>query len=103
VANRDHLIKVFQEKEWADFGPFYMLEKRFLDVQASRLLSQWTIIRKDTGEVRSLQHDVRLYTFQRLEQLLNEAGLKVYKVYGSYDKKEFNLESSRMITLAKRL
>lgn len=103
VANRDHVIKVFQEKEWAEYGPFYMLEKRFLELgKTSRLLSQWTIIRKDTREVRSLQHNVRLYTFQRLRQMLSEAGLKVREVYGVYDKKQFNLDSSRMIMMAQR-
>jgi len=102
VANKDHVIKVFQEREWAEFEPFYMLEKRSLDLKTSRLMSQWTIIRKDTKEVRSLQHNVRLYTLQRLKQMLSEAGLKVKEVYGGYDKKEFTLDSSRMIVLAKR-
>jgi len=101
LANRDHVVKVFQEREWAEFGPFYMLEKRSLDLQTSRLLSQWTIIRKDTKEVRSLQHNVRLYTLHRLEQMLREAGMKVGKVYGSYDSGEFNLDSSRMIVLTR--
>jgi len=102
VANRDHVIMVFQEREWAEYGPFYMLEKRSLDLQTSRLRSQWTIIRKDTKEVRSLQHNVRLYTFQRLKQMLSEAGLKVKEVYGGYDRKEFTLDSSRMIVSAER-
>jgi len=102
VANKDHVIKVFQEREWAEFEPFYMLEKRSLDLQTSRLLSQWTIIRKDTKKVRSLQHNVRLYTFQRLKQMLSKADLKVKEVYGGYDKKEFSLNSSRMIVLAER-
>jgi len=102
VANRDHIIRVFQEREWSEFEPFYMLERRSLDLQASRLLSQWTIIRKDTREVRSLQHDLRLYTFQRLKQMLSEAGLRVKEVYGGYDRKEFSLESSRMIISAEK-
>ena len=102
VANKDHVIKVFKEREWAEFETFYMLEKRSLDLQASRLMSQWTIIRKDTGEVKSLQHNVRLYTLQTLKQMLSEAGLKIKEVYGGYDKKEFTLDSSRMIVLAER-
>jgi len=102
LANKDHLIKVFQEREWAEFEPFYMLERRSLDLQTSRLLSQWTIIRKDTKEVKSLQHNVRLYTLQALKKMLNETGLKIKEVYGGYDKKEFTLDSSRMIVLAER-
>jgi len=100
VANKNHVIKVFKEKEWAEFEPFYMLEKRSLNLQTSRLLSQWTIIRKDTKEVKALQHNVRLYTLQTLKQMLSETGLKVKEVYGGYDKKEFSPESSRMIILA---
>jgi len=102
LANRDHLIKAFQEREWAEFEPFYMLEKRSLDLQSSRLLSQWTIIRKDKKEVRSLQHDVRLYTLPGLKHMLKEAGLRVREVYGGYDKKEFNSDSSRMIVSAEK-
>jgi ubiquinone/menaquinone biosynthesis C-methylase UbiE len=102
VANKDHVIKVFQEREWAEFESFYMMEKRSLNLQTSRLLSQWTIIRKDTKEVRLFQHNVRLYAFQTLKQMLSEAGLKVKEVYGGYDKKEFTLDSSRMIMLAER-
>lgn len=102
VANKDHVIKIFKEKEWAEFEPFYMLEKRSLNLQTSRLMSQWTIIRKGTKEVRSLQHNVRLYTLQTLKQMLSQAGLKVKEVYGGYDKKEFSPDSSRMIVSAER-
>ena len=100
VANKNHVIKIFKEREWAEFEPFYMLEKRSLNLQTSRLLSQWTIIRKDTKKVKALQHNVRLYTLQTIKQMLSQAGLKVKEVYGGYDKKEFSPESSRMIILA---
>jgi ubiquinone/menaquinone biosynthesis C-methylase UbiE len=102
VANKNHVIKIFKEKEWAEYGPFYMLEKRSLDLQQSRLISQWTIIKKGTKETRSLQHNVRLYTCQRLEKMLHEAGLTVKEVYGGYDGKKFSSDSSRMIMSAKR-
>jgi len=104
VANKNHIIKVLQEREWAEYEPFYMLEKRSLELgkQTSRLLSQWTIIRKDTKEVKTLQHNVRLYTPQTLKQKLSRTGLKVKDVYGGYDRKEFNPDSSRMILWAER-
>src|SRR3990170_5452613 len=37
VANKDHILRVFQERETAEFEHFYMLEKRSLDLQTSRL------------------------------------------------------------------
>jgi len=102
LANRDHMIKNFRERDWAEFEPFYLLEKRSLDLKNSRLKSQWTLIQRTSGKIESIQHEVRLYTFSRIEQLLKEAGLSVKRVYGGYQKQEFNLEASRMIVLAQK-
>jgi len=102
LANRDSLVKNFQERDWAEFEPFYLLEKRSLDHKNSRLISQWTLIRKDSGEIGCIQHEVRLYKFARIEQLLKQAGLTVKEIYGGYEKQEFNLEASRMIVLAQK-
>jgi len=103
LANRDHIIRTFRERDWAEFEPFYLLERRSLDLQGSRLTSQWTLVQKATGRVKSIQHSVRLFTATRVEQLLGEAGLIVKEVYGGYEKKEFTLEASRMIVLAEKL
>jgi len=103
LANRDHIVKTFRERDWAEFEPFYMLEKRSLDLRHSRLTSQWTLVRKNTGKVESVEHNVRLYAFARIEQLLNEAGLTIKNLFGDYEKQEFTLDSSRMIILAKKL
>ena len=102
VANRNHIIKVFKEKEWAEYETFYMLEKRSLDPKQYRLISKWTIVKKDTKESRTLLHSVRLYTAQRLKQMLSEAGLRVKEVYGGYDEKKFSSDSTRMIPVAER-
>ncbi len=103
IANRDHIVKTFRERDWAEFEPFYLLERRSLDLRGSRLTSQWTLLQKNTGRIRSIQHTVRLFTIARAEQLLNEAGLTVKEVYGGYEKQEFTLEASRMIVLAEKL
>jgi len=103
LANRDHIVKTFRERDWAEFKPFYMLEKRSLDLKQSRLTSQWTLIRKDSGAVKSIEHNVRLYMFARIEELLNETGLTIRDVFGGYEKQEFSLDSSRMIALAEKL
>jgi len=102
LANRDRLVKNFQERDWAEFQPFYLLEKRALDHKNSKLISQWTIIQKHNGQIRSIQHVVRLYTFTQIEQMLKNAGITIKKVYGGYEKQEFNLDASRMIVLAQK-
>jgi hypothetical protein len=103
LANKDHIVRTFRERDWAEFEPFYMLERRSLDLRGSRLTSQWTLVRKNSGKVEFVEHNVRLYAFVRVEQLLNEAGLTIRNVYGGYEKQEFTLDSSRMITVAEKL
>lgn len=103
LANRDHIVKTFRERDWAEFEPFYLLEKRLLDLKDSKLTSRWILIGKNTSRVKSIQHTVRLFTINRVEQLLNEAGLTVKEVYGGYEKQEFTLEASRMIVLGEKL
>jgi len=100
LANRDHIVKGFRERDWAEFAPYYLLEKRFLDIRNSKLTSNWIIIRKNTVETKSIVHAVRLYTLNQIHQLLSRTGLAITKVYGGYESQEFNLEASRMIILA---
>jgi len=103
VANRDHVLTGFRERDWAEFEPYYMLERRSFELKDSKLVSQWTLIRKSDGETTSIKHEVRLYTLTRMEQLCKDVGLRVKRVYGGYEKQEFGLDTSRMIVLtAKR-
>ncbi len=100
LANRDHIVRNSCERDWAEFEPYYLLERRSLDLKNSKLISQWTLIQKNDSKAKSIRHEVRLYTFTRIEQLCKEAGLAVKKVYGGYEKQEFSIDSSRMIVLA---
>jgi len=102
ISNRDHIVKNFTERDWAEFEPYYLLEKRFLDIKNSRLVSQWTLIQKKNNKVKLILHEVRLYTLGQIEKLLNEVGLIVKEVYGGYEKQEFNIDSSRMIMLVQK-
>lgn len=99
VVNRDHVLTDFHERDWAEFEPYYMLERRSFDLKESKLVSQWTLIRKSDGETTSIKHEVRLFTLTRIEQLCGDAGLIVKRVYGGYEKQDFGLDTSRMIVL----
>jgi len=102
VVNRDHLTKTFQERDWAEYPAFYMLERRELDLKASKMMSHWTIIRKDSGETRTLLHELRLYTLPKLQKMITRARLRMTRVYGGYEEQPFNTDCSRLIALAKR-
>lgn len=102
LLNRDHVVRNFRERDWAAFEPFYLLENRTLDLKNSKLRSEWTLIRKASGQIETRLHEVRLYTFVQMKQLIEEAGLAVEEIWGGYEKQEFNLDSSRMIIIAQK-
>ncbi|MDH5495026.1 MAG: methyltransferase domain-containing protein, partial [Candidatus Bathyarchaeota archaeon] len=66
IANRDHVLNVFKKKDWGEFPHFYMLEKRALDVEGSRLYSQWIFVDKNSGKTRTFDHNLRLFSFPQL-------------------------------------
>jgi ubiquinone/menaquinone biosynthesis C-methylase UbiE len=102
VVNKEYVEKIYKERDWAEYEPFYLLENRILDLHESMLQSEWTIIRKNTNEVRHIQHNLRIYSSAKLEQMLKKAGLRIKQVYGGYDKKKFSQNASRMILLAQK-
>ncbi|MFP3985466.1 MAG: class I SAM-dependent methyltransferase [Candidatus Bathyarchaeia archaeon] len=102
VVNREQLVSTFKKKDWGEFPSFYMLERRTLDIEGSRLYSRWTIVDKKSSNTETFDHNLRLYSLSQLERLLKRAGLTVEKVYGAYELQEFRSDSPRMILLAKK-
>jgi len=102
VVNRQHLLQVFQKKDWGEFPSFYMLEKRTLDEDGWQLHSRWTLLDKNDGKTKAVDHNLRLYSFSQLKRMLEEAGLTTEKVYGDYEAQVFGQGSPRLILLAKK-
>lgn len=102
IANREHLLQVFQKKDWGEFPGFYMLEKRTLDSKASKLHSRWTILDKNDGKTRTFNHNLRLYTLPQLRSMLQKARLEIRRTYGDYDQQLFQQDSPRLIILARK-
>ncbi|MDO3410465.1 class I SAM-dependent methyltransferase [Saccharibacillus sp. CPCC 101409] len=57
----------------------------------------------DGEETREYDERVKLYTFERFGEMLEEARLEVVEVRGSYDEKRYKPDSERMIFVGKRL
>jgi ubiquinone/menaquinone biosynthesis C-methylase UbiE/Holliday junction resolvase len=102
IVNRDHLLNVFKETDVADFGVFTMEEKRSLDEDKMKVTSQWIVTPNDNGEKLVLTHELRLYTFEGLRQMLASVGLAPKTVYGNYKAEDYGTDSSRLIILAQK-
>ena len=102
VVNREQLLAAFKKKDWGEFPSFYMLEKRTLNAEGSRLHSEWTLIDKQSGREERFDHDLRLYSWAQLKDMIGEAGLTPVEIYGDYDGRDFQEDSQRLILLAER-
>ncbi len=102
VVNPEHLIQVFQKKDWAEFAHFYLLERRTLDPKRMRLFSQWIVLDKAGNKARTFDHNLRLYSLPQLREMLKKAGLAVKKTYGDYEEQRFRSVSPRLIVLAEK-
>lgn len=102
VVNREQLLLTFKKKDWGEFPSFYMLEKRTLDIEGSKLHSQWILLDKIDGKTRTFNHDLRLYSLAQLKGMLEAVGLTVEKVFGDYEGHEFTEGSLRSIVLARK-
>lgn len=102
IVNPEHLMQIFQKKDWGEFPHFYLLEKRSLDVKGLKLSSQWIVLDKEGSKIEKFDHNLRLYPLPHLRKMLEKAGFAVEKAYGDYEERRFQRNSPRLIVLAKK-
>jgi len=86
---------------WREYPSFFLLQKRTVRRDGGWLCDFWVICDKVNGKLRTFQHAARLYRLRRLQELLFEAGFRVNRVYGNYQKAAFSgCPSDRLIFLA---
>jgi SAM-dependent methyltransferase len=100
IGSRDGLM--------ANFHPHYVSEKehnlminRFsFDVVTGRLYNDRIIIRDGVRKDRPFS--IRLYSVNEIQHVLAQAGLELEQVYGEWDARQFELDSSSMVILARK-
>ena len=85
---------------WKAHRSFWLLQNRTLSPDGEWLEDSWIIYDKKKKIIRRFRHTVRLYSFERLEALLAEAGFRVVRVYGGYELQGFGGDSRRLIVIA---
>lgn len=102
VMNRDWLMGVFEPMEWHENrrGDLVMAERKF-DSISGRINSREVTIHQD-GHRTETTHSIRLYTYNELDKMLQQAGLIIQSIYGGYDSTPFDRQSRRMIVIARK-
>jgi hypothetical protein len=112
TINRDFLISQFVPCAFTDVSDdMAILERRELDLSASRVKSTWTYYRKEKLDLKHLATvslSVRLYSLHELANILRKAGWDVVKTYGDIWREETLLEpfkpnSRRLVIVARAI
>ena len=67
-----------------------------------RLRDLRTIIDVKGASVENFVRDLTFYTLPELEKMLNQAGLRIKKVYGDIDGREYSFDTRRLITVSEQ-
>jgi SAM-dependent methyltransferase len=99
-ADRSAKWVLFNFFKWKEYPSFFLLQKRKVDSKCEQLQDLWVIRDKSDGKIRVFYHNVRLYEMNHLQCLLENAGFIVSQVYGSYEGKNFDTKSSKLVLVA---
>ena len=102
LINRDRVIREFRHRDWHQAGEnSWALLERCWDTQKGKVISKFTIA--EPHEVTHYEIDLRLYTYTEITGMLQSCGLSPIKCCGDFENVPFDLESKRMIAVAKKV
>lgn len=91
---------LFRFFSWREYPSFFLLQKRTVDTDGSKLRDLWIVCDKADEKMKVFKHAARLYERRVLERLLEQAGFAVGHVYGGYGEEQFSPDSDRLILIA---
>jgi len=100
VSNRDYYLLRSWPYTWRRQGEAVILEENSFDAETSRFTTKFTWL--EGAKRESLSHSVRQYTAAELKGMLRRAGLVPTAAYGGFDASSFDLDSQRLIVVAKK-
>lgn len=102
VANREAVFRRYQASGWYEEPDgTLVLTRRELDLVSSRHRVVDLLIHPD-GSRSERWHRFRFYTLTELEGMLRGAGLELQRTWGGFDGRPYDLESRRLIALARK-
>ena len=102
VVNREALVRHFMpaEVEHRDDG-LVVLQEQELDMRSSRLAVRVTLL-ESGGRGKEYRQSIRIYTLTELSGMLASAGLTLERYYGDLDGSPLNLDSRRLVLVARK-
>jgi ubiquinone/menaquinone biosynthesis C-methylase UbiE len=95
LIGKEVVAKDFQKTGWVDFDGLFLLEKRKIYDNWSRIHNTWILIKEGRQKVEEL--DLRLYSASELKTLLIESGFKRVDVYGNLVGDPYDEKAQRLV------
>jgi SAM-dependent methyltransferase len=99
IPNRDVVVKDFPVSDVIDKDGNLIINRLSFDVLTGRFHNRRIVIRD--GIRKDKPHSVRLYNTTEIRDLVNRAGLQVYKILG-YDGQPLSVRSRGMVIIARK-
>lgn len=87
---------------WINESLLSLAEVRY-DFSLGKLHDIRTIINIKDGSIKEAVRDIRFYTLPEINELLKKAGMRITRVYGDIDEREYDGETRRLITLSEKI
>jgi SAM-dependent methyltransferase len=103
LLNRDWVIANYETEDshTSPDGTLYLEHRRF-DLETSRNHVSFTVVTPDGRRREVGGHHIRLYTLREMRGALDAAGLAYEGVYGGFARETYNIDTRRMIILARK-
>jgi SAM-dependent methyltransferase len=98
--NRDVFLSRMQPYYLTEIGDDVMIDRVSFDSRTGRMYNRRIVIRDGVRKDKSFF--VRMYNPNEISDLIKEAGLEVYKLFGGFDSQPLSSESRRLVIIARK-
>ncbi len=105
TINRDYVLRHFEPTSVEEFGDVAYTERRALELETSRIRSQWTFYRKrgeDLEHALSVDVSQRIYSPHELHELLRRSGWRKVEVFSGWDLKPLSTDIYRLLAVGRK-
>jgi len=99
-AAAECILPSFQERRWFEIGGITLLINNRYDHEQGRIFTEYTFIRD--GKMEQRPSSQRVYTFNEISRMLNDAGMEVSASFSSLSGEPFRLGSQRLLLVARK-
>lgn len=100
IMGKEILARIFRERHWEQDGDVTVLQTSRVEKNWSWIRSHWIILLGESKKELEIQH--RIFSAVELCALIEESGLSVENVYGSFEGAPYDHRAERLIIKARK-